>query len=975
MRYLSSFVFSTFIGLSLSGCSGNSDSGVSDEETNIMIEPPVTSALFNPAKKIFPIPNDFMFSAQVPADGTMSAGEANGNPVIAGIDALDGNSVAAPFDIAFSGSLDSSQYLDAASFIAVGASVIPNPAQNVFLLPLAYPSGDGLLQANINGVSVEVPTFAEAISYQTAAALSDATTLMDLANPTARAEIISLDGGTNNVLRITPLRPLQPKTKYLVVITNDVVDINGFPVQPSVSYQTFRDAEQPLVASLEPVRQAVQGWERLATGYFTGFIQAVYEAATLPYSAPSADDIAFSMTFTTGGTTDVLTSMAAPEYFFEQSLTGKYKKEAIVKLVNGTYNLNANNENLSVLDAKINTDINTLLTNPASPKYNAGIAAAIAGGATYDILSTNSSAAYLIQAIAAYASESNRDLASDAQNTVGGLAIQVNKSVAELFAVPAARTTQFFRVDASNTINPALLTPPLNDGDDAIFSTIYQGEITLPMYQSTPKAETGGFESLTSRWIANTEIGGIIDAVNGAAENTTPATDVVSYRYPFATKQEDVTLPLTAVLPNSDMVGAKPEGGWPVIIYVHGINQDRSNALVLGHALANACVTVPGTPCFATIAIDQPLHGIAPSGSIVSGLYSSTDPDFTIVPNIAENIPSSNLTERHFDFTRDAATGYPTPMDYITDSGASGGLFLNLTNFPVARDNLRQMVLDLMNLAASIDSMDVDGDGVANDLDPGRVFVIGHSLGGIDGIPFVAINNSDAVQNSVFSNQPYITAASFLTTGGGVPRLLTNSQSFSSSVLGGLAAASDQLAFGLSGLESYLNVFQGVLDAVDPINFAASLSDSHSVTGVLLGEIVGDGTTDSPSDLVIPNGADADQWGDENAALNTDVAGFTVGNFNAPLSGTEPLITQFGAVKSADATSDSDPAVLVTRFTDGSHGTPVNAGYPGETDSSSFDAYTSEDVFKEMVAQIAIFFAFDGDVNSSIVVNPAVVED
>ena len=965
MRYVSSFVFSAVISCSLAGCSGNSANDIGDESDSSISTELSTTALFNPGRQVFPIPNDFLFSGQIPADGTMSAGDDDDNPVIAGIDALDGNSVIAPIDIEFSGSLDASQTLDAASFILLagdGVSIpdrwIPNPNQNVFLLPLTYPSGDGLLQAQIDDTSIEIPSFAEAIRYQQAVALQDGAILADLVDPTARAEIISLDDGVDNILRITPLRPLASKTKYLIVITNDVVDIDGEPVEPSVSYKAFRDAVEPLIDSFEPVRQAVQGWESLASGYFS-FMESAFAANVTEFSAPADEDIVFSMTFTTGGTTDVLTSMVAPESFFEESLSLTYKKEAIVNLVQGTYNLIGDSDGLSGQNAAINNAINFLLTDTASPLYNATIAGAIEAGASYSDLSADSSAAFLMQSAAAQAALLVQDAAGDAVDTVAGLAALASVAENELFAIPTERDTNFFRVDASTDLFESL-SP----------SMVYQGEITLPTYQALPTAENGGTEILTSRWVADTTIRSMIDT--SGAETT----DVVSYRYPFASKQADVTVPLTAVLPDTSLtlenvtnVPVKPENGWPVVIFVHGIFSDRSNALVPGSVLANACTENANLPCFATLAIDQPLHGISPSGSSVPGLTSVTDPNVSITPNIADNTPSADLTERHFDYAADDITGLPTPMDYSATNDGSGELFLNLTNFAVVRDSLRQMTLDLMNLSASIDAMDVDGDGVADDLDPTQIYVVGHSLGGVSSIPFVAVNNSDSVQESLFNEQPFINASAFVTTGGGLTRLLTNSQTFAGRILGGLSLASDELVFGQSGLESYLGVFQGVLDAVDPINFASSLSESNSGTGVLLAEIVGDGTATNPADVVIPNGADADQWGSENAPLNGVVDGVSVGNFSAPLAGTEPLIEQFGAVKSAQATSDGDAAVLVTRFTEGGHSTLVN---PTNTD---VDPFTSLAVFQEMITEISIFFASEGDVSGSIVVNADVVEE
>lgn len=973
---LSSLMLASILGLT--ACGGDDDQ---TSNTNAPINR--TFAVFSPATSELPIPNDLLFAAQSPADGTMSAGVDPANPVVTGIDSLDGNSVISPFDIRFSSSLNTAQNLNAANFVAANGAVIPNPNQNVFLLPLTYPSGDGLSQASINGSSVEVPTFAEAVTYQTAAATSDAATLGALAMPTARAELISQDGGNNNTLRITPLKPLMPKTKYLVVVT-DVEDLNGNPVTASSSYELLRDPSNDLsifgaesTASLTGVRNAILGWERLAAGYF-GFMQTVFTAAGVTTAnVPSADDIIFSITFTTGGTTDVLQSVAAPEYFFEQSLRTGVKKDAIIKLVDGTYTLSGMPSTASPtpVDTAINGTLNTLLTaqmlpgGQPNPLFNATIAGAIASGADYATIAQDATAAHIMQQAAAQAAIAVNDgsvpavdnvsIANEAQGTVqaivAGISSQVGSPLetSDVFPLPAPRVSNFFRMDNANAINPALATA----------AVIYQGEITLPYYLGRPE-DSDLSPIVTDSWVANATIGAAIDSTGA-----TPPSSQITYRYPFPTKQSDVTVPVVVTVPNDANPSlTKPAAGWPVVIFVHGITTDRSASLPIANALAAACLArdangmatgdiIPGVPCFATIAIDQPLHGIAPAGSTVPGLMSVTDPDAMITANVGDNMPSAMLTERHFDVTAGADGRTPTAMDYAADTGSSGSLFINLTNFVNGRDNLRQMSIDLLNLNASLDTMDLNDDGTSDDFDPANVYFVGHSLGGINGLPFIAINNSAAVQNSAFiSSKPMVKAAAALVSGGGTTRLLANSQNFAPTILQGLAAANESLVQGMSGLESYFNIFQGLLDSADVINFASSLSDANASTGILLTEVIGDRT--------IPNAADESLG---TGPLNTAVAdtGFVINGFPAPLSGTEPLIAQFGAIRSdsipAAADSDGDPEVLVSRFTAGSHGTPVSADDPA--------------AFVEMVSQIVAFFARDGIVTDTIVTNPDVIED
>ncbi|VUD67961.1 hypothetical protein TDB9533_03917 [Thalassocella blandensis] len=970
--HLSSLLLASVVGLT--AC-GGSDSPKSSPSAPINR----THVVFSPATSELPITNDLLFSSETAADGTMNAGTDPGNPVISGIDALDGRSVLAPFDIMFDGSLDANQSIDAASFIQVESNFIPNPNQNVFLLPLAYPSGDGLSQASIQGASVEIPTFAEAVTYQTAVATADAAALMELATPTARAEIISLDGGTNNVLRITPIEPLMPKTKYLVVVTS-LIDRYGNDVERSGAYNLIRDPATDFSkygdsgAALAALRPAIQGWESLAAGYF-GFVEAVFSAAGQSVPVPSVDDIIFSMTFTTGGTTDVLTYVTAPEQFFADSLTSGFKKDAIVKTVSGAYQLDGTTDLTAQADVQTAATLNFLLTSQTLPDsspnalYNASIAGAITAGADYaTIVGGDASAGYLIQRAAGEAAisiqnSSSPTIAEQAMGTVQMIAEGVSMAPSELFPIPAPRQTKFFRYDAASDLNPALAAP----------ATVYQGEITLPYYQQTPTVEDLT-PVKTSSWQANATIGAVLDVAQGNEAGTTPPSSMVTYRYPFPTKQGEVTVPMMVVTPDTAALQFLATQGiayeipekWPTIIFAHGITGERSTALPMADALAFACILrdpetnapigLTGAPCYATVIIDQTLHGIAPGGSLVPGLKSVNDPTYldTFIPNVPNlvtpNMPSENLMERHFNVTADAATN-PIPMTYDPAFGESGSLFVNLTNFTNVRDNMRQMVLDLLNVNASIESIDVNADGTP-DLDSDNVFFIGHSLGAVNGMPFVAINNSLDVQFSPFiSSLPKIKAVNSMFAGGGIPKLLVNSETFAAPILQGLAGASSELTQGKSGLESYFNVFQGILDSVDVMNFAGMLADDaaeDTSTGVLLTLVTGD--------EVIPNAAD-DIWG--MGPLNiTTTNGFTINGFRAPLAGSEPMIHEFGARLSSDLRAhdvepeaggfDGDGEVLISRFVEsGSHRTPITG--------------TPNDVFTELLSETVAFFATNGE--------------
>ena len=84
-------------------------------------------------------------------------------------------------------------------------------------------------------------------------------------------------------------------------------------------------------------------------------------------------------------------------------------------------------------------------------------------------------------------------------------------------------------------------------------------------------------------------------------------------------------------------------------------------------------------------------------------------------------------------------------------TGNSGDFFINLTNMQQTRDHLRQATMDMLNLTASIATMDIDAGG-AGDLDEDNLYFVGHSLGAITGLTSVAVNNT-IVNNTSIADQ------------------------------------------------------------------------------------------------------------------------------------------------------------------------------------------------------------------------------
>ena len=288
------------------------------------------------------------------------------------------------------------------------------------------------------------------------------------------------------------------------------------------------------------------------------------------------------------------------------------------------------------------------------------------------------------------------------------------------------------------------------------------------------------------------------------------------------------TIPLMVSVPKS----AQPPGGYPIVIYQHGITTNRATLLAVADAFANAGLAVA--------AIDLPMHGLTANDT------GPTAPFYNLL----------GITERTFDLdlvTQDPVTGDITAEipDGVTDT--SGRHYINLKNLLNTRDNLRQSVSDLFALTYAVDNL-VAGGSSFNNAD---IYFLGHSLGAIVGMTFAEIetNVNDAV---------------FAMGGGSLPKILDGSAAFSPSIVAGLAA--NGVVKGTPDYESFLGAAQTVVDSGDPVNYAVDLAAKGQ--GILFFEIVGGNS--SPSDLVVPNTVP-----DGNDSSNT---------VPAPLAGTEPIL-------------------------------------------------------------------------------------
>jgi hypothetical protein len=740
------------LALTLQGCGSDSKVRVAQPPQDHLLYQPGTHPRFDPGGSDLPFNNDLIFLTPAGSQGAAFDGTANisspANPVITAVNALDGFSTNAPFDILLSGSV-------------VPASVLPG--QTVFLLELTS-SGEVLDPTNITGVAGLAPINAMAVS---------------------------VDGGTNNAIRITPTQPLKAKTKYLAFLTNNIVDTQGEPLTTSWTYNALRGDSFNATGSLASVRSLVRAWDGIAGAALAG------PGATPEQIAGATETVVIAYTFTTTDPTTPLVAMAAPRAALVQAMMGF---------------------GIPQMDAVAN-----------------------AGGL----------------------------------NAMGYLSTPVERDLG---------------ISAMTAVDLNVLTGGALPAD---VGSLYTGYIKLPYYLEAPQ-QAGDTAYTQSAWQADPTLGSLLSAQ--LPEGTVlPPADVdgmtynVTYRYPFAGRKGTESVPLQVTLPD-DVAGCATTfpSGLPVVMAVHGITSDRSSVVALAHALAGQCV--------ATVAIDLPLHGVEPTSAFA-----------------ALNVESSSLIPFGVLYGADA------PRErFFNDPGGSGAQFINLTNLINTRDNLRQAVMDLLNLNASLDALSaqLDGQGLGV-LDTSSIKVVGGSLGGMVATVMTTVNQmaiGAEMQASFTSNLRPISGLVASVAGSQLTQILLNSDSLGPVIRGGLQAAG--VVPGTTNFERFIYAAQSTVDSADPVNFAATL-DALGVP-VLLQQVNGD--------AVVPNDAP-----------------------NLPLAGTAGLIDLLGAVQSGPSMAPVNMAVApgVVKMLNGSH-------------SSLLDPTASPTVTAEMQTQVVSFVLSSG---------------
>jgi len=357
---------------------------------------------------------------------------------------------------------------------------------------------------------------------------------------------------------------------------------------------------------------------------------------------------------------------------------------------------------------------------------------------------------------------------------------------------PVLKNLRSIAKPAPTTVGPTGMNTAAVGG--AGIADVYAGIITVPYYLGVQSAENPT-APLTDFWTAAP--GAYVPPFDAMLPDKTSTHVTVANPFPLLTDMQ--TVPLLMSVPNQASGQAKPAAGWPVVIFGHAMQGNRSQMLALADTAALAG--------FAVIAMDFPLHGISPDDPTLAPLYVGNTP-FAPIAN-----------ERTFDLDFiDNSTGAPGPDGKADPSGTH---FIQLSSLLTNRDNFRQGIADLSTLAVSLPSIDLNGDRLP-DLDASNVVYAGISLGGIHGTAFTAI-------------EPLVKRAFLSVPMGGVMRGLEASPTIGPRIQAGLAAKG--VLPGTADYELFFIVAQTVFDSADPVNWGAEASRHNSV---VLHEVWGD---------------------------------------------------------------------------------------------------------------------------------------
>ncbi len=390
-------------------------------------------------------------------------------------------------------------------------------------------------------------------------------------------------------------------------------------------------------------------------------------------------------------------------------------------------------------------------------------------------------------------------------------------------------------------------------------------------------------------YLAN--LNGLTQFVDPANQNTTvweAAGDVNLGQFnaytPFPKADADHSIPVLISAPREESLNGDEEftdcsagspllaatgGELPLVIFQHGITTSRATLLAVADALASICAV--------GVAIDLPKHGILPANdpfgaSQIAQLHQALQqPPLAGAPNPTPVIERLVKVASPMDQCQ-AGSGTAALPDDGNFFCPSGDNFINLANLANARDTLRQGVVDLHSLLASLldddSALEAAIGGAA--IDNSTAHFVGVSLGGVVGTPFVALDGAS------------LATAQLNVTSGGIAKLLDGSASFEPVITSGLYSAGG-IAKPSGDYEGFLIIAQSMIDNTDPINVTGDIVGNG--TPILMQEVTGNGDTstcildgDNCPDQTVPNNVFGSSFGPAWGAIDEIVVGLVSPN-------------------------------------------------------------------------------------------------
>lgn len=510
----------------------------------------------------------------------------------------------------------------------------------------------------------------------------------------------------------------------------------------------------------------------------------------------------------------------------------------------------------------------------------------------------------------------------------------INKTLDKLAASATAQAIAAAPI--GKTVNDLLPMP----GAPGSIADVYAGFTMVPSYQKTSGGDTHSTAPLTSYWAADAaaidNAAMHLSAIKCSDYAASPSASTTNC-FPLPLKRADQKIPMLVTVPNAASGFSRPAGGWPVVIFQHGITRSRADLLAVAPALAKAG--------FVAVAIDLPLHGQLPGEGLYKNAFFTGTPAAALMadertfdldtgrnevtdPDPAKTIPA--------DFETVMITKVEG-VDVIGDSktDTSGAHFIKIGSPITSRDNLRQGVSDLLTLRKSLANLDLNNDGTP-DINMSQVRFASISLGGVVGGVFLGVDRGALKVTD---------AAAMSVTGGGIGKLLDASSWYGPQIAYGLKAKG--VLEGTDGFETFLRMAQTLVDSADPVNYATLARANHPL---LLTELINDGT--------VPN----------KAVAGPTVTGQDQVAQTGFLSGTEPMAKLMGLTLVSPPVNGASPKRapilgsnlgLWVQFDSGRHGSLIDPR-PVSATPTAAEQQEAYNVTVEMQTQMVNFLKSNG---------------